>query len=99
MRSPGETLSRLLFAIFCCELGIFLIVFPWMDAWTTNRFATFNGGPTLAAATFADWWRNMWISPYFRGAVSGLGVVNVYISLHEVFQMRQRRPTPDDPVE
>jgi len=83
-------LARLLFAIFLCELGIFLIIYPWLDAWSTNRFATF-GGDSLATATFADIWRRTWISPYFRGAISGLGVVNIYISLLEVFSMRRRR--------
>jgi len=103
VRSLGDTLARLLFAIFCCELGIFLIVFPWMDGWTTNRFATFSGGESLTAATFAGYWRAAWVSPYFRGAVSGLGVVNIYISLLEVFNMRRRPPTEqpatDDPLE
>ncbi|MEP7361789.1 MAG: hypothetical protein ABI972_00920 [Acidobacteriota bacterium] len=85
-----HVLGRLLFAIFLCELGIFLIVYPWLDAWSINRFATF-AGDSLATATFADFWRRMWISPYFRGAISGLGVVNIYISLLEVVSMRRRR--------
>jgi hypothetical protein len=72
-------------------------------------------GGTLATATFADIWRKMWMSPYFRGAVSGLGVVNIYISLLEVAAIRRRKmeepdeeaaavqperqERPDDPVE
>jgi hypothetical protein len=36
----------------------------------------------------------MWVSPYFRGAISGLGVVNIYISLLEVVSMRRRRVEP-----
>jgi hypothetical protein len=35
----------------------------------------------------------VWDSPYFRGALSGLGVVNIYISLAEVFRFRR---TPAD---
>lgn len=106
-----HVLARLLYAIFLFEIGLFLIIYPWLDAWSINRFATF-GGETLATATFADFWRQMWISPYFRGAVSGLGVVNIYISLLEVGSMRRRKlreaeeeeseagqATPHDPVE
>ena len=103
-----HVLGRLLFAIFLCELGIFLIIYPWLDAWSINRFATF-AGDSLATATFADFWRRMWVSPYFRGAISGLGVVNIYISLLEVVSMRRRRvetadagpaeDSSDDPVE
>lgn len=89
-----HVLARLLFAIFLFELGVFLIVYPWLDAWSINRFATF-GGDTLTTATFADIWRRMWISPYFRGAISGLGVVNIYISLLEVVSMRRRKTEPD----
>ena len=85
-----HVLARLLFAIFLFELGVFLIIYPWLDAWTSNRFATF-GAESLAAATFADFWRSTWVNPYFRGAISGLGVVNIYISLLEVFSMRRRR--------
>ena len=106
-----HVLARLLYAIFLFEIGLFLIIYPWLDAWPINRFATF-GGETLATATFADFWRQMWISPYFRGAVSGLGVVNIYISLLEVGAMRKRKlreaedeeseagqEPPHDPVE
>lgn len=109
-----HVVARLLYAIFLCELGLFLIIYPWLDAWPINRFATF-GGETLATATFADFWRKMWMSPYFRGAVSGLGVVNIYISLLEVAAIRRRKmeepdeeaatgqperqERPDDPVE
>ena len=84
-----HVLARLLFALFLCELGLFLIIFPWLDAWATNRFATFGGG-TLATADFAVLWRRIWLSPYFRGAISGLGFLNIYISLIEVFSMRRR---------
>lgn len=95
-----HVVARLLYAIFLCEIGLFLIIYPWLDAWQINRFATF-GGDTLTTATFADFWRRMWISPYFRGAVSGLGVVNIYISLLEVAAMRKRKlQEPDEePVE
>ena len=71
-------LSALLFVLFCLEVGVFLVVFPWLDEWSVNYFAAhFPWGPRI------------WDSPYFRGAVSGLGVVNIYISLLETFRLRR----------
>jgi hypothetical protein len=35
--------------------------------------------------------RTIWENAYFRGALSGLGLVNIYISLGEVFRLRRPR--------
>jgi len=37
--------------------------------------------------------RDVWDSAYFRGAVSGLGLINIYIALAEI--ARFKRPRPD----
>jgi hypothetical protein len=75
--------SRLLsisFAIFAFEIGLFLVIFPWLgDAWNTNFFESLS--PSLQA---------MWDGPYFRGAVSGLGLVNIYIALLQIARMFRR---------
>jgi len=68
----------LLFIVFCLELGLFLVVFPWSDLWDRNFFST-----------LAPQWRFYWDNAYLRGAVSGLGLVNVYISLIEIFRLRR----------
>jgi hypothetical protein len=75
-------LASLLFIIVCFEVGVFLLVFPWMDYWNNNSIAG-----------FAPWVRAIWESSYFRGALSGLGLVNIFISLGEV--LRLRRPRAD----
>lgn len=80
--------AALLFAIFCFEMGLFLVIFPWVDAWNVNYFAYLAAG-TYREASFAELWRGIWLSPYFRGAVSGLGVVNLYISFVQVFRLRR----------
>ena len=81
---PGWTykLWRLIFIVFCFELGVFLVLFPWLDYWDNNSIATLT-----------PWLAYFWDNPYFRGALSGLGVVNIYISLAEVFRLR--RPPAD----
>jgi hypothetical protein len=68
----------LLIVIVCLELGLFLLVFPWTDYWTSNYFATFI--PKY-------FW--LWESSYFKGAISGLGVVNLSICFTEIFRLRR----------
>lgn len=70
--------GAVLFAIFCFELGVFLLVFPWTDYWERNLFATWS--PTAQA---------LWMNSYFRGAVSGLGMVNILVSFIEVTRLRR----------
>ena len=70
-------LLSLCFVIFCFEIGLFLVVFPWLDnAWEVNR-----------VANFAPWLADVWGSPFFRGALSGLGLLNIYISFLEILRL------------
>ena len=83
---PGQPhwfnrLSSLLFIVFCFELGMFLLVYPWTDGWEANYFAALLPDRMLPV------WHAFWINPYFRGVVSGLGVVNLWVAMAELFQM------------
>ncbi len=75
-------LGSLVFMIVCFEVGAFLLIFPWLPYWDTNSIASLT-----------PWLRNIWDSAYLRGALSGLGVVNIYFSVAEAF--RFRRPPAD----
>ena len=68
----------LLFVIFCFELGMFLLIFPWLHAWDVSWFATASA-----------WSHELWLNPFFRGGLSGLGLVNIYISLLEIGRLRR----------
>ena len=59
-------------AIFAFELGLFLLIFPWLRPWSLNWVPVHS--PHLA---------ELWMSRYFRGALSGLGLLNIYIGLAE----------------
>ncbi len=74
-------LSGLLYVIFCFEMGIFLLVLPWLRIWETNYFSW--------VVPDSGWWRGLWLSPYVRGIVSGVGLVNIFIALVEVFRLRR----------
>jgi hypothetical protein len=73
-----QKMGALLFVIFCFEVGVFLLVVPWLDFWERNSLAD-----------LLPWLRGYWDNPYFRGALSGLGVINIYISFVEVFRLRR----------
>jgi hypothetical protein len=76
----AERLLGFCFAIFTFEIGLFLVVFPWMDdTWNLNYFQGFV--PIL---------KSVWDDPYFRGAVTGLGFVNIYIACLEVGRLMRR---------
>ena len=70
--------TALIFIAFCLELGVFLLFFPWSVLWDRNFFSSITPP-----------WRQYWDNAYLRGAVSGLGLVNVYISLVEIFRLRR----------
>ena len=63
---------------FCLEIGFFLLIFPWTEAWANNYFSA-----------LIPEWRMRWDNMYLRGAISGLGVVNLYISFAEIFRLRR----------
>lgn len=59
--------------IFAFELGLFLLVFPWLRSWELNWVP-------VHSPTFSD----LWMSRYFRGVVSGLGLLDIYIACGEL---------------
>ena len=70
--------SALLFIVFCLEVGVVLLVFPWSEYWDNNFFS--NWIPMTS---------DLWDNSYVRGAVSGLGIVNIFISFSELFRLRR----------
>jgi len=64
-------------SVFCFELGVFLLIYPWIKEWD------------LTASLLPVVTRGVWTSSFFRGAVSGLGILNIFISLQEVFRLRR----------
>ena len=62
--------------IFAFELGAFLVVFPWLESWDVSWV------PAHSQAL-----SNIWMSRYFRGALSGLGLLNIYIGLVELIKL------------
>jgi len=78
---PGwfQRIMSVLFIIFCLELGLFLLIYPWTDGWSDNYFAWALRGDVQR-------WHTFWNNSYVRGAVSGMGAVNLWIAIAEVFR-------------
>lgn len=67
-------------ALFTFEIGLFLVVFPWTDNWHINYFQELS--PRI---------QDLWEEPSFRGALTGLGFVNLYIACLQVISAFRRR--------
>jgi hypothetical protein len=77
-------MKRLVYAAGFLELGLVLVVVPWSMYWDRNYFAQ-----ALPAV------HQLITNNFVRGAVSGLGVINMAIGIAELVSMiaaRQSRP-------
>jgi hypothetical protein len=72
-------LWRLLYILYSLEVGIFLVFLPWLTIWDNNyllyRYPDVR--PVLSNA-------------FLKGAVLGLGLVNIVIGIQEIGLFRRR---------
>ena len=69
-------MSRLLLVALFLEVGFVLVVVPWSSFWDRNYFA--ESLPLVDAIISNN---------YIRGAVSGLGVINIAAGIVELFSI------------
>ena len=72
-----QRIQTIVFILFCLEMGIVLVLFPWSSLWDRNYF--FGLAPE---------WAPLFASSYLRGAISGVGVVNMWIAVSEAWRLR-----------
>jgi hypothetical protein len=75
MRWAGR-LRVFFLAMFALEIGLFLLVYPWLPTWDLNNLPGFF--PPL---------RSFWNESYLRSALSTLGLLNLYIALLQVIRL------------
>src|SRR5215213_9363188 len=84
-----ERLTVVFFILLCFLLGLSLTLFPWLDFngmvdWGDNYLLAFvsekAGLPVLKAAVASNW---------VRGAVSGLGILNLFIAFWEMAHFKE----------
>jgi len=72
-----------LYILFCIEVGICLIVIPWVALWSDNYFVAHYA---LIAALSRNY--------FVRGAISGIGVADVWLAFYEIYdRLRRHRRT------
>lgn len=84
-----ERLTVVFFILLCFLLGMSLTLFPWLDFngmsdWGDNYLLAFvsekAGLPLIKAAVSSNW---------VRGAVSGLGILNLFIAFWELAHFKE----------
>jgi hypothetical protein len=86
----SSRLSVIFYIILCLEIGIVLTVLPWvphgwfgLSDWGNNYFL-------LLAAHKAGYGVQRWVaSGWVRGAVSGIGILNLGMGIWELINFRQ----------
>ncbi len=68
----------ILYIVFCFEMGVLLLVLPWVDLWSKNYFV----GHYPLVSGFA-------LNYFVRGAVSGIGLADIGLALYEVWRFRR----------
>ena len=75
-----QRLFVIVYVVFCIELGIALIALPWHPVWNNNKLLVH--WPAL---------RHVLQHGFVRGAVSGLGLLDLWLGISEAINYRERR--------
>ncbi len=67
------------YILLCFEVGLLLLFFPWLSAWTKNFFVDHY-----------PWVSSLARNGFVRGAVSGLGLADIWLGIYEIWRLRQR---------
>ena len=80
-------LLAIAFILFCFEIGVFLVIVPWTVLWENNFLLD-----------HVPMFRPLMLNNFVRGAVSGLGVIDLFVGLSElvIFVKSLRYATPSN---
>jgi hypothetical protein len=80
--------SVIFYILLCLEIGLALTILPWYQPfggdWGSNYFLL-----TLVQKTGWQWLQTAVASGWVRGAVTGLGVLNIFLAFREALNFRQ----------
>lgn len=71
-------LWRALYVVIAIEVGLLLLTLPWSPVWDQGVVAMITTGR----------WHLALLSPYARGGVSGLGLLNLWAAAGEITHFR-----------
>lgn len=75
----AQRLKLVVFVLFCIELGMLLAVLPWTRVWSENSLLA--AYPTVRAVLQFE---------FVRGAVTGLGLVDIWLGIREAVNYRDK---------
>lgn len=69
------------YVLFCITLGMALVILPWTEGWFADGF-------------LARWpaVQHLMHMGFMRGAVSGLGLIDIWLGVLEAVHYRDRQP-------
>lgn len=84
----ASRLSVIFYILLCLEIGLVLLILPWYQPfggdWSSNYFLLLlvqkTGWQGLQAVVASGW---------VRGAVTGLGALNIFLAFREIFNFRR----------
>ncbi len=82
-----QRLFAFVYVLFCMTLGTALVVLPWTHGWFEDGFIA--RWPTVQFLLHQG---------FVRGAVSGLGLIDIWLGILEAVHYRDRRPAELDKV-
>jgi hypothetical protein len=77
-------ITVIVYILICFEVGILLVFLPWTHYWEDNVFLYFITGKLNA-----PWIPTFLTSGYVKGAVSGLGLLNIFAGLRDIFKFSE----------
>jgi hypothetical protein len=77
-------ITVIVYILICFEVGILLVILPWTQYWEDNVFLYFITGKLNAS-----WIPTFLTSGYVRGAVTGLGMLNILFGLRDLIKFRE----------
>jgi len=72
-------LLTILYIVVCFEMGALLFVFPWVSLWSKNFFIDHY-----------PWFSGIVRNYFVRGAVSGIGLADIWLALYELWRLRRQ---------
>lgn len=72
-------LLTVIYILFCFDMGVLLVVLPWASPWSRNFFV--GEYPWVSAIA---------MNYFVRGAVSGLGLADIWLAVYEFWRLRHQ---------
>jgi hypothetical protein len=84
----ASRLSVIFYILLCLEIGLALVILPWYQPfgsdWGSNFFLLW-----MVKKTGWQGLQTIIASGWTRGAVSGLGALNIFLAFREILNFRQ----------